>query len=291
MNSNAANAKVVDIVIMAVVGVISLLCLLPMVHLLALSFSSNGAIMAGDVTLFPVGLNFDAYKSVFLHSAMVRSLGFTILLVAIFTAVAMFMTIIAAYPLTKSSLKGRNFFMIVIVLTMFFSGGIIPDYLLMKELKLLDTIWVLVVPGAISAFYLIIMKSFFSSIPIELEESARMDGAGHFKILWSVILPLSLPAIATLSLFYAVGRWNGFQDALIYITSQNLYPIQLKLYALVISGQANDFAIMEAQNAGAPVPQSLKAASIMFGTLPILVVYPFIQRYFISGVMIGAVKG
>ncbi|NIK77791.1 putative aldouronate transport system permease protein [Paenibacillus castaneae] len=290
MNS-AANTKIVDVIIMIIIGITSLLCLVPMIHLLALSFSSNGAIMAGKITLFPIGFNLTAFKAVFLHSAMIRSLIFTIFLVALFTAIAMFMTVIAAYPLTKPSLKGRNFFLIVIVLTMFFSGGLIPDYLLMRELHLLDSIWVLVLPGSISAFYLIILKSFFSSIPLELEESSRMDGAGHFRILWSIILPLSLPSIATLSLFYAVGRWNGFQDALIYITSPNLYPIQLKLYALVISGQANDMSIMEAQNAGAPVPQSLKAASIMFGTVPILLVYPFIQRYFISGVMIGAVKG
>lgn len=289
--NNTANSKTVNAAIMVVVGVLCILCVIPMIHLLALSFSSNGAIMGGKVTLLPVGFNLAAYKSVFLHSAMVRSLGFSIVLVALFTAVAMFMTIMAAYPLTKRDLKGRNFFLVVIVITMFFGGGIIPDYLLMKELKLLDSIWVLVLPGAISAFYLIIMKSFFSNIPIELEESARIDGAGHFTILWSIILPLSLPALATLSLFYAVGRWNGFQDALIYISDQNLYPIQLKLYALVISGQANDLSIAEAQNAGAPVPQSLKAASIMFGTFPILLVYPFIQRYFISGVTIGAVKG
>lgn len=290
-NARTLNTKIVDAVIMIFIGLISLFCLLPMVHLLAVSFSSNGAIMAGKVSIFPIGFNLTAYKSVFMHSAMVKSLFFSIFLVALYTLVAMCMTIIAAYPLTKQKLRGRNFFLLLIVLTMFFSGGMIPDYLLMRELYLLDTIWVLVLPGAISAFYLIILKTFFSSIPSELEESARMDGASHLRILWSIILPLSLPSIATLSLFYAVGRWNGFQDALIYINSQGLYPIQLKLYALVISGQANDMSIMEAQNAGAPVPQSLKAASIMFGTVPILLVYPFIQRYFISGVMIGAVKG
>lgn len=289
--SHAANSKWVDVCIIAFISVICILCLLPMIHLTALSFSSNGAIMAGDVTFYPIGFNLTAYKSVFTHAAMVKSMFFSIFLVCLFTAVAMFMTIIAAYPLTKSKLRGRNFFLFMIVLTMFFSGGIIPDYLLMRDLQLLDKIWVLVLPGAISAFYLLILKTFFSSIPVELEESARMDGASHFRVLWSIMLPLSLPSLATLSLFYAVGRWNGFQDALIYITSQDLYPIQLKLYALVISGQANDLSIAEAQNAGAPVPQSLKAASIMFGTVPILLVYPFIQRYFISGAMIGAVKG
>jgi putative aldouronate transport system permease protein len=280
-----------DYLIMVFIGIASLFCLFPMVHILALSFSSNGAIMAGKVTLWPVGFNLDAYKAVFQHSEMVNSLLFTVLLVVLFTAVAMFMTIIAAYPLTKPKLKGRNFFLLMIVFTMFFSGGIIPDYLLMRNLNLLDTIWVLVLPGAISAFYLLILKTFFSSIPVELEESARMDGASHFRILWNVFLPLSLPSLATLSLFYAVGRWNGFQYALIYISSQHLYPIQLKLYELIISGQANDLAFMEGGNTGAPVPESLKAASIMFGTVPILIVYPWLQRYFISGVMLGAVKG
>jgi putative aldouronate transport system permease protein len=280
-----------DVLIMIFIGLASLICIMPMIHLLALSFSSNGAIMAGKVTLLPIEANLMAYKAVFQHSAMVRSLIFTIGMVTLFTVVAMIMTIIAAYPLTKPNLKGRNFFLILIVLTMFFSGGLIPDFLLMRNLHLLDSIWVLVLPGSISAFYLIILKTFFSSIPIELEESARMDGASHFRVLWNLYLPLSLPSLATISLFYAVGRWNGFQDALIYITDQNLYPIQLKLYALVISGQGNDMAIMEAQSAGAPVPQSLKAAAIMFGTLPILIVYPFLQRYFISGIMVGAVKG
>lgn len=292
MNSKGLNRiRIADVLIMVFIGIASILCLLPMIHIIALSFSSNGAIMAGKVTLFPNGFDLTAYKAVFQHSAMVRSLLFTIVLVTIFTAIAMFMTIIAAYPLTKPNLKGRNFFLLIIVLTMFFSGGIIPNYLLMRNLNLLDTIWVLVLPGSISAFYLIILKTFFSSIPVELEESARMDGASHFRILWNVILPLSLPSLATLSLFYAVGKWNAFEDALIYISSAELYPIQLKLYALVISGQANDMAIAEAQNAGAPVPESLKAASIMFGTVPILLVYPWLQRYFISGVMIGAVKG
>lgn len=287
----SSSIQLIDGIIIFVISLLGLLCLLPMIHIIALSFSSNGAIMAGKVTLFPIEINFAAYKAVFQHSTMVRSLLFTIVLVVLFTAIAMVMTIAAAYPLTKKNLRGRTFFLFLIVLTMFFSGGLIPDYLLMKNLQLLDSIWVLVLPGAISAFYLIIIKTFFSSIPVELDESAKMDGASHLRVLLSIIMPLSLPSLATLSLFYAVGRWNGFQDALIYITSQHLYPIQLKLYAMVISGQATDLSIMEAQNVAAPVPESLKAASIMFGTVPILLVYPWLQRYFISGMMIGAVKG
>ena len=283
--------NLMDMVIITMITLASLLCLVPIVHIFAVSFSSNGPITSGKVTLFPIEWNANAYISVLKDFTMVRSLLFTIVLVVIFTVISMMMTVIAAYPLTKQNLKGRNFFLLLIVFTMFFSGGLIPDYLLIKNLHLLDTMWSLILPGMINTFYLIIMKTFFSSIPIELEESARMDGAGHFKVLWNVILPLSLPVIATLSLFYAVGRWNSFMDALIYITNPHLYPIQLRLYEMVINNQVNDMTASEGFNAAAPIPESLKSASIMFATVPILLVYPWLQRYFISGIMIGAVKG
>ncbi|WP_019006942.1 ABC transporter permease subunit [Cohnella laeviribosi] len=284
------NGKAADYVIMGFIAAASLLCLAPMLNILALSLSSNGPIMAGKVTFIPVDIDLTAYKTVFGNAAMIKSLVFTVWMVALFTAVSMTMTIMAAYPLTKPNLKGRGFFLFIIVLTMFFSGGIIPDYLLMRNLNLLDTVWVLVLPGAINAFYLLILKTFFSSIPVELEESARIDGAGHFTILRYLVLPLSLPVLATLGLFYAVGRWNGFMDALLYITKSDLYPLQLRLYEMVINSQVIDMA-EGMNNAAAPVPESLKAASIMFATVPILLVYPWLQRYFISGMMIGAVKG
>ncbi|REK68267.1 MAG: ABC transporter permease, partial [Cohnella sp.] len=223
------NGKAADYVIMGFIAAASLLCLAPMLNILALSLSSNGPIMAGKVTFIPVDIDLTAYKTVFGNAAMIKSLVFTVWMVALFTAVSMTMTIMAAYPLTKPNLKGRGFFLFIIVLTMFFSGGIIPDYLLMRNLNLLDTVWVLVLPGAINAFYLLILKTFFSSIPVELEESARIDGAGHFTILRYLVLPLSLPVLATLGLFYAVGRWNGFMDALLYITKSDLYPLQLRL--------------------------------------------------------------
>ncbi|GAA4876241.1 carbohydrate ABC transporter permease [Paenibacillus vulneris] len=284
-----SGAKLLDGIIIGLIGIASVLCLIPMLHILALSLSGNSAILAGKITIIPMEINLTAYKSVFGNAQMIRSLLFTILLVALFTVISMVMTIMAAYPLTKKHLKGRNFFLFVIVVTMFFSGGMIPEYLLIKNLNLLDSIWALILPGAINAFYLLIIKTFFSSIPAELEESARMDGASQFRILLSVILPLSLPVLATLSLFYAVGRWNGFMDALLYITNSNLYPLQLRLYEMVMNSQISDMA--EGLSTTPPVPESLKAASIMFATLPILLVYPWLQRYFVSGMMIGAVKG
>lgn len=287
----SASDKIIDSFIILLVTVASVICLVPILHLAAISLSSNAAILSNKVTVFPVEWSTMAYESVFKDAKMVSSLFFTILLVAVFTVVCMVMTICAAYPLTKKKLKGRDFFLIIIVFTMFFSGGLIPEYLLVKSLKLTNTLWALVLPGMINAFYLIILKSFFASIPEELEESARIDGSSHFGTLFRIVLPLSLPVLATLSLFYAVGRWNGFMDALFYITNQDLYPIQLKLYQLVISNQMSDATATEGMNAIAPIPESLKAASIMFATIPILLVYPWLQRYFISGIMIGAVKG
>jgi len=286
---SSRSAKILDGVIIALVAIASVLCLVPMLHIFALSLSGNSAIMAGKVTIIPLDIDLTAYRSVFGNAQMIRSLVFTIVLVALFTVISMAMTIMAAYPLTKKHLKGRDFFLFVIVVTMFFSGGMIPEYLLVKNLNLLDSIWALILPGAINAFYLLIIKTFFSSIPVELEESARMDGASSFRILIGVVLPLSLPVLATLSLFYAVGRWNGFMDALLYITDQNLYPLQLRLYEMVMNSQVN--SMLEGLGTSPPVPESLKAASIMFATIPILLVYPWLQRYFVSGMMIGAVKG
>ncbi|OXM86721.1 carbohydrate ABC transporter permease [Paenibacillus rigui] len=281
--------KLLDGIIIAIITIAGVLCLVPMLHIFALSLSGNSAIMAGKVTIFPIELDLRAYKSVFGNAQMIRSLMFTVLLVVLFTVISMTMTIMAAYPLTKKNLKGRDGFLFLIVVTMFFSGGMIPEYLLIKSLNLLDSIWALILPGAINAFYLLIIKAFFSSIPEELEESARMDGASQFRILFSVILPLSLPVLATLSLFYAVGRWNGFMDALLYITNSNLYPLQLRLYEMVMNSKVNDMT--EGLGVTPPVPESLKAASIMFATIPILLVYPWLQRYFVSGMMVGAVKG
>ncbi|MEV5030199.1 carbohydrate ABC transporter permease [Paenibacillus sp. LPE1-1-1.1] len=286
-----ANRKInlLDAFIIGIITIAGVFCLVPMLHILALSLSGNSAILAGKVTLIPLEMDMTAYKAVFGNTQMLRSLAFTVFLVLLFTAISMAMTVMAAYPLTKSNLRGRNLFLLIIVMTMFFSGGMIPEYLLVKNLHLLDSVWALVLPGAVNAFYLLIMKSFFSSIPVELEESARMDGASHYRILFGIVLPLSLPVLATLSLFYAVGRWNGFMDALLYITDSKLYPLQLRLYEMVMNSQVADIA--EGLSTTAPVPESLKAASIMFATVPILLVYPWLQRYFVSGMMIGAVKG
>jgi putative aldouronate transport system permease protein len=267
------------------------LSLIPFLHIIAISFSSNAPILTGAVTIFPIDVSFEAYLRVIDDISMIKSLGFTIGLTLIFMVFCMLMTIMAAYPLTKTKLKGRKIIMYMIVFTMFFSGGIIPEYILIKELHLLNSIWALILPLLVNPFYLIILLTFFNSLPASLEESAEIDGSSFFGTLYRIVLPLSMPILATLSLFYAVNRWNGFMDTLFYITNPNLYPLQLKLYQLIVNSMATDQMQMEGNQIAQILPESLKAASIMFATIPILIVYPWLQRYFVSGIMLGSVKG
>lgn len=266
-----------------------LVCIVPFLYIISQSLSSNSAILAQKVTIFPVDFNTETYQTVFRDAAMVYSLGYTVVLTAVFTVLGMIVTILAAYPLTKKRLKGRSFILLIFMITMYFSGGLIPDYMLVKNLYLLNNPWSLILPGLMSVYYMIIMKTFFQSIPDSLDEAAALDGCSDLGILLRIVLPLSMPAIATLSLFYAVGRWNGFMDALFYITKPNLYPIQLKLYQIISVSQQLDIQ-QEGMNADL-TPEGLKAASVMFATIPILIVYPWLQKYFVSGIMIGAVKG
>ncbi|WP_017688832.1 carbohydrate ABC transporter permease [Paenibacillus sp. PAMC 26794] len=290
MSENMAN-RIFNTVNVILIIITMVLCLAPFIHIIAISLSSNRAIGSGEVSFFPKELSFEAYTKVFADGSMIRSLIYTIWLTVLSTVLSMAMTIAAAYPLAKSNLKGRKWFMLVIVVTMFFSGGIIPEYILIKNLHLLDSTWGLILPGLISPFYMIILITFFRGIPESLEEAAGIDGSSHFGTLMRIILPLSLPVMATLSLFYAVGRWNGFQDALMYITKPELYPLQLKLYQMIQQNQITELMQNEGIGAVQVLPESLKAASVIFSTLPILLVYPWLQRYFISGVMVGAVKG
>lgn len=290
MLSRKQKTNLADIIIILFIIVVAITCLVPFLHLIALSLSSNNAIISQKVALWPVGFTIETYKTILSDKSMIYTLGYTIVLTVLYTIVCMFLTICAAYPLTKKRLKGRNFFLAVIVITMYFSGGLIPDYMLVKNLHLLNTIWSLILPGAMSVFNMIILKTFFASLPESLEEAAAIEGCNELGILTRIILPLSLPSIATLSLFYAVGRWNGFQDALFYITKKNLYPMQLKLYQIITANQQLDSQQGEGI-ASLIVPESLKAASVMFATVPILLVYPKLQKYFVDGVMTGAIKG
>ncbi|WP_217595488.1 carbohydrate ABC transporter permease [Cohnella sp. GbtcB17] len=279
--------KMSDYIIAFVILIAVFLCLVPFLFILSQSLSSNRAIISQSVTVYPIDFNIEAYKVVFADDGMLYSLFYSVVLTVGFVLLALITTILAAYPLTKKRLRGRGFFLLLMLFTMYFSGGLIPDYLNVKNLHLLNTPWALVLPGLVSVYYMIIMKSFFQSLPDSLEEAAHLDGCNDLQILLKIVLPLSKPALATMSLLYAVFRWNYFQDALFYVTNEKYYTIQLKLYNVINISQ--DFV---GESAIVNLPsEALKAAAIVFGTIPILLVYPWLQKYFVSGIMIGAVKG
>lgn len=282
-----------QIILVILMILLVLLCTLPFINVIAISLSSKSAILRGDVSFWPVEFSPKAYELIMKDPSMFRSLFFTIKITVIYTVMAMALSILYAYPLTIKRMKGRKLFMLFIVFTMFFSGGVIPIYLNVRELGLINTEWSLILPGLLSAFNIIILKNFFQGLPYELNEAAYIDGATDFQILLRIYLPLSFSSIATLSLFYAVGKWNSFSDALYYITSRNLQPLQLKLYNLIKGGQSVEVSVQEgnANDLASSVSASIESATIIFATLPILVVYPFVQRYFVTGVTLGAVKG
>ena len=282
-----------QIVLAAIIIIISLTCLLPFLNVAATSFSSKSAILSGRVSFWPVEFDTRAYQAIFADPAMIRSLVFTVVITVVYTAFSMVLTILMAYPLTKRRLRGRKLFNGLALFTMYFSGGTIPLYLNIKDLGLLDTPWALILPGMLSTYNMIILRSFFAALPSELEEAAIIDGANDFQVLLRVYLPLSMASLATLTLFYAVGKWNSFQDALYYIQNKAYQPLQLKLYHIIKGSQAVDIAAMEGGTStmATDISESIEPATIIFATLPILVVYPFVQRYFVAGVTIGAVKG
>ena len=284
------SSKVVDWVIAFVCFLLILICLLPLLNVLARSLSSPAALIRNEVLLWPKGFNLDAYAMVLGTSKYTWSLAWTAILTVICTCVSMVMTIICAYPLTYDNLKGRRFLNAAIILTMYFNAGTIPHYLLLKDLGMLNTAAVLILPNCLSVFNMIILRSFLYGIPESLRESAELDGAGPIRTMVSIYLPLSTSVLATLALFYAVGRWNGFSDALMYVKNERIFPIQLLLYNILQSVTSVEVATQE----GFTTPglaDTIKAATVMFATVPILLIYPWLQRFFITGVTIGAVKG
>ena len=281
--------KVGDIVFITICIIISLICIIPMINLLARSLSATDFLVKREVYLLPKGINLSAYSTVLGDPKYIKSFVWTVILTVICTFLSLTMTVLCAYPLIFNKLKGRSFFNIVITITMFFNAGTIPNYLLMKDLNLLDNPLVLIVPGCLSVYNMIIMRSFFYGIPDSLRESAEIDGASFFRILWSIYLPLSKPVIATLALFYAVGRWNGYSDALMYMKNKDFYPLQLLLYNILNNMNSVEVATQEGFSTPG-LSESLKAAIVMFSTIPILCIYPFLQKYFTHGVTLGAVK-
>jgi len=285
------SSKIGDLIVAFLCFLLILACLLPMLNVLARSLSSTEALIRNEVLLWPKGLNFDSYKMVLEDPKYTWSLAWTAIITVIGTCLSMVMTIICAYPLTYDNLKGKRFINAMILFTMYFNAGTIPLYLLLKDLNLLNKPAVLVIPYCLSVFNMIIMRSFFYGIPESLRESAEIDGAGPIRILISIYLPLSTPVLATLSLFYAVGRWNGFSDALMFMNNKREYwPIQLLLYNILNNVTSIEVATQEGFTKPG-LADSIKAATVMFATVPILLVYPWLQKYFITGVTLGSIKG
>lgn len=279
-----------DIVNIMILALLALSCVIPFINTLATSLSGNESVLAGQVFLLPKQFQINSYRAVFSDWTMVRSMLFTVGLTVAYVALAMLMSILAAYPLSKKRLKGRGVIWGYLMLSSYMPAGIIPAYLLINALGLLNTFWALLLPALINTYNIIVMKSFFANIPESLEESARIDGANEIVVLARIILPLSMPIIATISLFFAVSKWNSYTDALFYITDTKLFPLQLKLRQLISLNQTSDLQNQLSQEETV-VPETLKAASLMFATIPILCVYPWLQKYFVKGVMIGSVKG
>ena len=268
----------------------SLLIIYPFLYLLAVSFSSKLPILQNRVWLYPIGFNLTAYSKVFQVKNFLRSYGNTILYTVVGTSISLIMTTLTAYPLSKPYLKGRKFFNFMIMFTMMFGGGLIANYILIKSLHMINTIWAIVIPGAVSAWNMVLMRTYFEQLPESLEESAKLDGANDFQILYKIVLPTSTPIISTMVLYYAVGQWNSWFAPFIYLSDADKFPLQLFVRGIVLTGEMN--VMQQIANGGEVVlANSLKYAIIMISMIPMLILYPLIQRYLVKGIMVGAIKG
>jgi putative aldouronate transport system permease protein len=283
---------VFDVLLSAALALAILATLYPLWYIAVNSLSGSSFVIAGSVYLLPRGLNVESYRAVLRNSAVLRSCVNTLLYTAVGTVLNLVLTAMCAYPLSIHGFLGRRPFTLLIVFTMLFSGGLIPRYLVVQSLGLIDTLWAVVLPTAVSTWYMFIMRTYFTTIPQSLRESAFIDGASDVRVMLSLVLPLSTPVIAALTVFYSVGHWNSFFPALIYLNSKQKYPLQLILRNYTIGGELQQFNSSIGDGSDFVVgEQTIKYAVIMVSTLPIILVYPFMQRHFVKGITIGAVKG
>ncbi len=285
--------KIWDIVVYTLLILFSLSVVIPFLNIIAVSLSSNKAVLSGGVTVFPIGFTLSAYKLVLESSSIFRAYGNTIFVTVLGTASTICLTMLAAYPISKKDLVGRKPLTFMMTLTMWFTGGMIPTFLVVRSVGLYDSLFALFVPILINAFNVIIFRNFFENVPPEMEESALIDGANDFRILISVYIPLSMPVIATVTLWVSVGLWNNFMFPLIYLQDYHKYTLQLILREIVLMNTPMEMLgdAVEDGTTKQVLSDSLKYANIIFTALPILMFYPFLQKYFVKGVMIGAVKG
>jgi len=276
---------VFNVVLMAAIGIVALI---PFIFVLAGSFATEAELATRSFFLWPETFSLDAYTAIFTSPAFVRALVTTITVTAVGTLVQLTLTAAMAYPLSKANLPGGRLILSLIVFTMVFGGGMIPTFLVVKDLGLLNNYWALILPMAINPFSLIIIKNFFQQLPAELEESAKIDGANELQTLWNIVLPLSKPVLATFALFYAVGIWNDFMSPLLYLNDSSMWTLQMFLRQVTV---ATDLSIVESDPTQLPPAQGIKFAVIIVATLPIVLFYPFLQKHFAKGMLIGSVKG
>ncbi|GIP27167.1 sugar ABC transporter permease [Paenibacillus sp. J23TS9] len=277
-----------------VLTLIMIIVLYPLVYVVSASFSSSSAVLSGRVWLWPVEPTLDGYRAVFKNGMVVRGFMNTLFYTVAGTGINLLFTVLAAYPLSRKDFRGRNVFMLLFVFTMMFNGGLIPTYLLVKNLGMIDTVWSMLIPAALSVWNVIIMRTYFqTTIPGELLEASQLDGCTDFRFLLRIVLPLSGPILAVIALFYAVGHWNQYFNAMIFLKRADLYPLQLILRDILVQNEINIDMLGDAKTAAARqgLRELLKYSLIVVTSVPLLVVYPFVQKFFVKGVMIGSIKG
>jgi putative aldouronate transport system permease protein len=285
---NTPAGRVFDVFNVVLLIAIGIVALVPFIYVLAGSFATEAELATRSFFLWPETFSLDAYEAIFTSPAFVRALITTIAVTAVGTLVQLMLTATMAYPLSKANLPGGRLILSLIVFTMVFGGGMIPTFLVVKDLGLLNNYWALILPMAINPFSLIIIKNFFQQLPAELEESAKIDGANELQTLWSIVLPLSKPVLATFALFYAVGIWNDFMSPLLYLNDNSMWTLQMFLRQVTV---ATDLSVVEQDPTQLPPAQGIKFAVIIVATLPIVLFYPFLQKHFAKGMLIGSVKG
>jgi len=286
--------RIFYIVVYIIIAFVSIVVAYPIIFILSSSFSSPNAVYAGKVVLWPVDFSLEGYKAVFRYPPVFSGYLNTIFYTGAGTIINVVITLLAAYPLARKKLPYRNLLMFMFAFTMMFSGGMIPNYILLRDLKMINTVWAMLIPGALAVYNMIITRTFIqSSIPDELLEAAKIDGCNDFKYLFNIILPLSKPVIAVITLFYAVDHWNSYFDAMLYLNKESLYPLQIILRDILILNTIDMNTIQDVELAllQQGLANLLKYSLIVVSTVPILCLYPFVQKYFIKGVMIGSIKG
>jgi putative aldouronate transport system permease protein len=283
--------RIFNIFNITLLAALALTMFLPYLNILAQSFSSSKAITNGVVGLWPVDFTWTNYKYVFQDPTIWRAFMVSVYVTVLGTAINLAMTSSLAYPLSRQEYVGRRYLLLMVLFTMIFSAPLIPVFILIKSIGLMNSLWALMIPSAISAFNFFIMRSFFMNIPTELIDSARIDGCGELGILWKIVVPLSKPAMATMGIYYAVYHWNSYTSALYYLNDRNLYPLQIKLRQMIdtdtVNMDPNSAMFSEMLNVS---PEGIKMATVFVATIPILMVYPFLQKYFVKGMMIGSIK-